>query len=180
MTTDDALFEVHGAASVPSRPAVEGVAVEMHEPIAWVDIAPTGTERQRTGRVWAEARAVPGRGKAAWVLADPVHPEGSGETWAVLVVTAGTRHRVGRSMPAGHVGRPAVWGARAGRYVDKGERYRETDTRSPGGAREAAGRRSQAPRSISGRPTNAVARSDYENWLRITEEWSRENEESNR
>lgn len=180
MTTDETLFEVPASAPPPSAvEAAAGTASEwadevQHERITWVDIAPTGVERPRTGYVWADARAVPGRGSAVWALADPDADGHVPEPGAVLVITAGRRHRVGRVVSAGHVGRTPRWLVNGGRYVDKGERYRETDSRSPGGQRERVGRTGNPPRSISGRPTTVTAQTDYENWLRIAAALSKE------
>lgn len=116
--------------------------------VTWLDIHGDGTEVPRTGHIWAQAEAIGGRGTCVWAI-----PEG--EALPVLVTTVGTRHRVGR-------GTMLRWRPDGGRFVDKGERYRETSPRSP----SARHRGPIAARSISGAPTTAVGVTEMENYLR--------------
>ena len=103
--------------------------VALGEDVAWTDIHPDGTEEERTGREWGPAPPLQGM-KAWWVIPDRFDGEpGSGA--AVLVCRSSRRHLAGREVERealGTVRRRYVPGA--GRYVDKGEYFRETDPRS--------------------------------------------------
>lgn len=122
------------------------------DPIRWTDVRPDGSEEIRTGAVWSEAPPVRSVGKAWWVL-----PDDQDRPSAVLVSRASRRHTCGRALSGG------AWQNRAGRYIDPGEYYRETDRR----ARTNEHRTAVAiPRSIGGEPTTVVARTEYDNWLR--------------
>lgn len=101
----------------PSRAAVAPERLQP-EPISWLDIHPDGSETARSGFVWSPAPQVAGRGTALWAVTDDTHTR-PGES-VVLVILAGRRHRVGRTVGE-------RWSAHAGRFVDRHERYRETD-----------------------------------------------------
>lgn len=91
------------------------------EEITWSDIEPDGREAQRFGRIWSTAKPLAGM-SAWWVIED--RPDGEpGAGPPVLVCRAAARHRVGRV--ALH-----RYAAKAGRFVDVGEYFRETDSRS--------------------------------------------------
>lgn len=91
------------------------------ESITWSDIHPDGTETDAYGRIWAVAKPLAGM-SAWWVIEDG--PEGEpGGGPPVLVARAAARHRVGRAGPHRYA-------AKAGRFVDIGEHFRETDERS--------------------------------------------------
>lgn len=97
--------------------------VALGEDVAWTDIHPDGTEEERTGREWGPAPAVDGM-KAWWVIPDEGGP-------AVLVCRSSRRHLAGREVEREVLGSiRRRYAARAGRYVDKGEYFRETDPRS--------------------------------------------------
>jgi hypothetical protein len=88
----------------------------MHHPpgdlIEWLDLEPLA-ERLRRGEVWAPAPTQPGRGRAYWVMP-------FGERACVLVIATSSRHRAGALLCDGR-----YW-PKGGRWIDKGEHYRET------------------------------------------------------
>lgn len=131
--------------------------VTQREPVSitWVDIEPDGHEAQCFGRIFCDAAPVRGM-KAWWVIEDDAEGEpGTGSP--VLVCRASRRHRVGRETEVGRqlFGGPKRWVTKyfpdAGRFVDKGEHYRETAEGSP------FARTLQRPSSVSGRAGDAVA-----------------------
>jgi hypothetical protein len=81
--------------------------------IAWIDIITAGLEKPRRGEVWAPAPALPGIGRAYWVL-----PNTMSNGKPVLVAVATSRHRCGR-------GSMKKWIHKGGRWIDAGENYRE-------------------------------------------------------
>jgi hypothetical protein len=91
------------------------------EDITWSDIHADGSETDCFGRIWSVAKPLAGM-SAWWVIEDG--PDGEqGDGPPVLVARAAARHRVGRAGPRRYA-------AKAGRFVDIGERFRETDERS--------------------------------------------------
>jgi hypothetical protein len=102
--------------------------------VLWQEIEPDGSENERTGRIWAPAPVVGGM-SAFWVIPDG--PDGEpGPGPVVLVARAGRRHLVGRlyrvrrrSLTGGMEWRE-VWNPTGGRFVDKGEWFREADPHS--------------------------------------------------
>jgi hypothetical protein len=147
-------------------PAVEGGAQQMHDVVTWLDIHADGSEMRRSGRIWEHAPALTGAGKAWWVIPDE---QVGDEPSAVLVVRAGRRHQVGR--PRRHPTREGaeVWDRKGGRYVDKGEYYRETDPRSRVAHVENGGalvRHWSLPGLVG---ADSVEVTNYEAWLRICE-----------
>jgi len=89
--------------------------------ITWRDIDGNGDETDCYGRIWAVAKPLAGM-SAWWVIEDDADGE-PGRGPVILVARAAARHRVGRAGPH----RYAV---NAGRFVDIGEYFRETDSRS--------------------------------------------------
>jgi hypothetical protein len=83
------------------------------ERIDWVDLMAAGLETPRRGEVWDVAPPLPGIGRAYWVL--PTDGKDSGRV--VLVAVTTRRHRAGVGVNQYHAGR--------GRWIDRGENYRE-------------------------------------------------------
>lgn len=165
MTTMESLKTASGAAL-----AVEGegerASRAMHDVIIWLDIHADGTETRRSGRVWELAPALAGAGRAYWVIPDDRLP---GEPGALFVVRAGRRHRIGRPRPHPKDEARTTWVRNGGRYVDKGEHYRETDNRSRTQHVESGAllERGWSLPGIIQRETVEVT--NYEAWLRICE-----------
>jgi hypothetical protein len=130
-----------------------------HANIAWVEIHADGTETSRRGFIWSLSGPVSGVGRAFWVLPGGEGPEGPpGAFSAVLVAVASSRHLCGRA-------KGRHWDPRGGRYVDKGETYRQPDPRSVFGVREAKARQ-DPPRRIRLKPMHAAAQTEYDTFVR--------------
>jgi len=104
--------------------------------IEWVDIQPDGREVPRSGHIWASAAPVAGM-SAFWVLPGVMgQGKNSEPVEAILVARSGRRHLVGRAyrirkrLVTGEMGWREMWNPTGGRFVDKGEWFRETDPRS--------------------------------------------------
>jgi hypothetical protein len=104
--------------------------------IEWVDIQPGGRELPRRGHIWVAAAPVAGM-TAFWVLPDlQDQGEDSGPSAAILVARSNRRHLCGRAyriqkrLVTGEMGWREMWNPTGGRFVDKGEWFRETDPRS--------------------------------------------------
>lgn len=95
------------------------------EPITWRDIHGDGEEDERHGYVWAPAQPLAGM-SAWWVIKDSRTGQ-PGQGRPILVARAAARHRVGRNH--GRPGR-SHYAPHSGRFVDIGEYFRETDSRS--------------------------------------------------
>jgi hypothetical protein len=96
--------------------------------IEWKDFLADGGETPRRGEVWDYAPSVAGVGRAYWVIPT----DRDGRPIAVLVAVTTRRHQ------AGAVGRNGRYRARAGRWVDVGEAYREIHPGSRVSPAEAA------------------------------------------
>lgn len=100
--------------------------------IDWTDIHPDGTESLRSGEILAPEPPLAG------MRAVRVQPDDTAST--VTVVISSRRHRTGRELVAGVHGlnrtpqTKVIYSPDGGRYVDKGEAYRETDPRSKFGS----------------------------------------------
>lgn len=120
--------------------------------ITWLDIGSDGTERERSGHIWAAAPPLAAM-RAWWVL-----PDGGGE--AVLVARANRRHRVGRTFGV-------IYAMNAGRYIDVGECFRETDARS------RFNRTFTPPTHVTLKPMDATASVALESFARLCSEAER-------
>jgi len=104
--------------------------------IQWVDIHPTGRDVPRSGHIWAPAASVAGM-SAFWVIPGVMGQGADSEpAEAILVARSSRRHLCGRAFRirrrsvTGQMEWRDMWNPTGGRYVDKGEWFRETDPRS--------------------------------------------------
>jgi hypothetical protein len=110
--------------------------VTVGDPLTWREIHPDGRDLPRSGHIWAPAAPVAGS-TAFWVLPDlQDQGEDSSPAEAILVARSSRRHLVGRAyrirkrFVTGEMGWREMWNPTGGRFVDKGEWFRETDPRS--------------------------------------------------
>lgn len=90
--------------------------------VCWTEIGPDGDECDAFGVIWHQAE--PLAGMAAWWVKPDIGP-------VVLVCRASRRHRAGRARTREVLGQMRErYVAEAGRFIDKGEWFRETDPRS--------------------------------------------------
>jgi hypothetical protein len=126
------------------------------QPIQWLDVMAHYGERPRRGEVWSVAPNVPGRGRGFWVI-----PTDGDNLEALYVVWSTTRHRCGYIGASGHRYRKDK-----GRYVDKGEAYREVSRFAiVNEARYVTAR----PGTISGAPVGARAETELNIYLATIE-----------
>lgn len=103
-------------------------SVAIGDDVLWAEIEPDGSETERTGRAWGPAPALAGM-SAWWVIPADGSP-------AVLVARSSRRHQCGRALKVTvrsiDAQRRVVdrWVPGAGRVIDVGEWFRETDPRS--------------------------------------------------
>lgn len=91
--------------------------------LCWTEIGPDGSESDAFGVVWGQAEPLAGMA-AWWVMPDD-------ESTPVLVCRASRRHRAGRARTREVLGSMRErYVEQAGRFIDKGEWFRESDPRS--------------------------------------------------
>lgn len=139
--------------------------IAVGDDLIWQEIEPDGSESTCTGVVWALAGTISGM-SAWWVIRDGV---------ALLVGRAPRRTRAGRAVKrsarsavTGLVEERERWHPAGGRYVDKGEFYRETDHRS-----RFAGVVYVPPRHVLMPPMHSVHRTALEAFATLCEQAQR-------
>lgn len=105
------------------------VTMKAGDDVTWTVIGPDGSDTQAFGVLWAPA--APLAGMAAWWAVEGTETGAPGRGPAVLVCRASRRHRAGREVSREVLGSiRSRYAEKAGRYVDAGEWFRESDARS--------------------------------------------------
>lgn len=124
-----------GEGAPASDPLLDSSEQNVHERIQFVQFGPAGDEEVVVGYIWSKAPNIRGM-RCYWVLI--IEPTGAVRARpAVAVAVVARRHRVGR-LARTRAG-ATYWLPRAGRYVDIGTAYTETDPRSATGLLTAYG-----------------------------------------
>lgn len=131
--------------------------VTIGDEIRWIDIEPDGREVDRTGIVWSKGPPLAGM-RTFW--AAPTDGRALPNA-CVRVCLASRRHQCGRALPPGGISR---YYPNAGRWIDPGTLYSETDHRSRFTLNTVP------PKYLRSRKrVDAAARNDMANYVRMLE-----------